>query len=385
MEENKSYKLTDEEQKKISEELENLNKKDFEETVKAEREENPVSGLPKVVVDAQTNTETGETVLGSEVEGAELAAEEIFANFGKAITAANKESPIDREDVVYALEQPTVIGNLKGISDEAIDKLTELVNYRINNIDSRIKYTDLPDEIIDKSNLGSGLRAPMNMNSIMNEAANNFISEILDSATINSTMKKFNEQTNALYMQAQNEIFPMLQEYEKNKEKALRESIKDIDDPKERQEIEDTLDAMADAYSLNPLKEAAPKIKIKKYDLERPTKIFDDIHIKYHKDPRYNIYTLTSAAPVLSKNLYKCNKITKEDADKMTSANKFLIAFAKYCQNFHLDVVREQSFMYYVVYNIYLLSVYHGEAYDTFANPFLTSVMEVVANVRGCK
>ena len=170
----------------------------------------------------------------------------------------------------------------------------------------------------------------------------------------------------------------MIQDYEKSKEEALRESLKNITDPKERQDVEDTLDAMADAYSLKPLIAAASKIRVKKFDIEKPSRVYNIIHSKYRRDPRYNIYSLTSAQPVLSNHLYNDGLITKEDHDKNITATKFLVIFAKYCANFHPQVVKEHTFIYYVVYNISLLNTYKNESYDKFAKPFLDSVMQVV-------
>ena len=382
--ETKNYTLTDEEQTKLSEALEAENKHDFDKTVAAEKEENPVSGLPKVVMSASTVESTGETALGEVLnEIDDLDEDTIFAKFGKAISAANQESAITMKDLDYAINGGTLtIKDADKFSDETKNELLDLINQYATHKEEGVKFNQLPDEVKDKIINTTRVKvAPINT-SVLNNVATEIIDEFYSYASINSATEEFTKQANALFVDAQNKIIPYMLEAEKNRDEAIKKALAEVDDYEGKQEIIDNFDAMSDAYSLKPLKENAHRIKVKPIELEKPSRVFEPIHFRYHKDPRYNIFTLTSALPVLSKQLFMNGKITKFDHEKMISAKKFLVVFAKYCADFRPNVPKEHAFMYYVLNNINLLITYKGEAYDKFAGPFLENVMEVVSNIK---
>lgn len=375
-----SYHLTDEEQKQLSEKLEEENQKDFERCVEEEKKEHPESGLPTMIVETKTDTNTGETVIGKEIDELddELTDESIMSRFGSSIAAANGNVTATINDIQEYLKESN-IGNISHVSLATQYELVDLLNKSANDPDRIFKMRDLPDEIQTEIQKFFGkVLAPREVSSFYNDTANDFVAGLRASATINRTLDEFNKESNKLYTETQDEIFPMLQEYEENREKALREALKNVDDDQDKKNVEDSLDAMADAYSLKLLIEAAPRIKIKHFDLEKPNKIYEDIHFKYHKDTRYNIYRLDTAVPQLSTHLFQNQLIDEADANRMKSATIFMVAFAKYCMNFKPQVIKEHTFMYYVLYNIYLLNVYHGESYNKFAPQFLKNVMEVV-------
>lgn len=386
MDENKKvehYHLTDEEQKQIAEKLEEENRKDFEKSVEEEKKNNPVSGLPQMRVESRTDPITGETITGQEVGESELdnlTEDEIMSKFGKSIAAANQQIVVTIDDLKNYFND-SLFGDISKISTATKQKLVDITNDSITNPNKSYTFTDLPEEIqnIIRGYFGK-IAIPRDTTKVYNDTADDFVVQMKASASIARSRDEFNKQTNLLYNEAQDEILPLIQEYEENREKALREALKDIDDEKEKKDIEDSLDAMADAYSLKPLIEAAHRIKIKHFDLEKPERNYDSIHFKYKKDTRYNIYRLDTAVPQLSSHLLQNKLITDEDAKQNRSATIFMVAFAKYCANFKPQVIKEHTFMYYVLYNIYLLNVYHGVSYDKFAPKFLNNVMEVVKN-----
>lgn len=389
-EETKSYKLTDEEQSHLSQVLEAHNKHEFETKVAEQKAIEEEHGLPAKTVTTITDPTTGITsIVGDEDDSSDSepkTTEEYLDELGRSI-ANNKDITIHIEDIRYAIANDPNYTAFSKISEDACQKLADLANERLesDNSDLKTNFEDVPKEVQDiivslyKSAIPHN--APVS-EKILSQAYNGYTNDLINDlyliAATNSALREFNTQTNIIYNEAQDTILPMIQDYEESKEKALRESLKNITDPKERQDIEDTLDAMADAYSLKPLIEAASKIRVKKFDIEKPSRVYNVVHSKYRRDPRYNIYSLTSAQPVLSNHLYKNGLITKEDHDKNITAIKFLVIFAKYCANFHPQVVKEHTFIYYVVYNISLLDSYKNESYDKFAKPFLDSVMQVV-------
>ena len=389
-EETKSYKLTDEEQNHLSQILEEHNKHEFETKVAEQKAIEEEHGLPAKTVTTITDPTTGITsIVGDEDDSSDSepkTTEEYLDELGRSI-ANNKDVTIHIEDIRYAIANDPNYTPFSKISEDACQKLADLANERLGSDDPDLQtnFEDVPKEVQDiivslyKSAIPHN--APIS-EKILNQAydayTNDLINDLYLIAATNSALREFNTQTNIIYNEAQDTILPMIQDYEESKEEALRNSLKNITDPKERQDVEDTLDAMADAYSLKPLIAAASKIRVKKFDIEKPSRVYNVIHSKYRRDPRYNIYSLTSAQPVLSNHLYNDGLITKEDHDKNITATKFLVIFAKYCANFHPQVVKEHTFIYYVVYNISLLDTYKNESYDKFAKPFLDSVMQVV-------
>lgn len=388
--ETKSYKLTDEEQSHLSQVLEAHNKHEFETKVAEQKAIEEEHGLPAKTVTTITDPTTGITSIIGDVDDSSdsdpKTTEEYLDELGRSI-ANSKDITIHIEDIRYAIANDPNYTAFSKISEDACQKLADLANERLgsNDPDLVTNFEDLPKEVQDIIVSLYKSAIPQNgpvSEKILNQAYNGYTNDLINDlyliAATNSALREFNTQTNIIYNEAQDTILPMIQDYEESKEKALRESLKNITDPKERQDIEDTLDAMADAYSLKPLIEAASKIRVKKFDIEKPSRAYNVVHSKYRRDPRYNIYSLTSAQPVLSNHLYKNGLITKEDHDKNITAIKFLVIFAKYCANFHPQVVKEHTFIYYVVYNISLLDSYKNESYDKFAKPFLDSVMQVV-------
>lgn len=389
-EETKSYKLTDEEQNHLSQLLEEHNKHEFETKVAEQKAIEVEHGLPSKTVTTITDPITGITsIVGDEDDSSDSepkTTEEYLDELGRSI-ANNKDVTIHIEDIRYAIANDPNYTPFGKISEDACQKLADLANERLKSDDPDLEtnFEDVPKEVQDiivslyKSAIPHN--APVS-EKILNQAYDGYTNDLINDlyliAATNSALREFNTQTNIIYNEAQDTILPMIQDYEESKEEALRESLKNITDPKERQDVEDTLDAMADAYSLKPLIAAASKIRVKKFDIEKPSRVYNVIHSKYRRDPRYNIYSLTSAQPVLSNHLYNDGLITKEDHDKNITATKFLVIFAKYCANFHPQVVKEHTFIYYVVYNISLLDTYKNESYDKFAKPFLDSVMQVV-------
>ena len=390
-EETKSYKLTDEEQSHLSQILEDHNKHDFETKVAEQKAIEEEHGLPAKTVTTITDPTTGITsIVGDEDDSSDSdpkTTEEYLDELGRSI-ANNKDITIHIEDIRYAIaNDPNYTSAFGKISEDACQKLADLANERLASDDPDLEtnFEDIPKEVQDiivslyKSAIPQ--TAPLTekvLAQVYNEYTNGLINDLYLIAATNSALREFNTQANIIYNEAQDTILPMIQNYEESKEEALRESLKNITDPKERQDVEDTLDAMADAYSLKPLIAAASKIRVKKFDIEKPSRVYNVIHSKYRRDPRYNIYSLTSAQPVLSNHLYNDGLITKEDHNKNITATKFLVIFAKYCANFHPQVVKEHTFIYYVVYNISLLDTYKNESYDKFAKPFLDSVIQVV-------
>ena len=104
-------------------------------------------------------------------------------------------------------------------------------------------------------------------------------------------------------------------------------------------------DGLDDAYNLTKFSEAIKTIKIKKFDLEKPERVYSIFTHKY-ENHRYNISDIRSCPSILSRHL--------KDIPE-TDLIKFCLCFCKYIQNMSPDNIVDHTFMYYFIRNIYLL------------------------------
>ena len=106
----------------------------------------------------------------------------------------------------------------------------------------------------------------------------------------------------------------------------------------------DIKQGMLDADNLEKFKEFCKRVKIKKFDIEKPSKWYRDFLRKY-ENHKYNIYDISDCESILSRHF--------DDYSRRNIA--LLIAFCKYCMNFSPDNIYEHTFMYYFIKNIVIL------------------------------
>lgn len=141
--------------------------------------------------------------------------------------------------------------------------------------------------------------------------------------------------------------------------------------------IRDTIDS---AFNLNEFAEACKSIKIKKYELEKPQKVFNGFNYKYEKHK--NTINDISTCPIILNNHLK---------EYTTKQNILLcIAFCKYCMNMSPDNMEEHTFMYYFIRNIITLDRVNpkGMCYDImddkqkkFYDDFIISLDKCLKNI----
>lgn len=135
---------------------------------------------------------------------------------------------------------------------------------------------------------------------------------------------------------------------------------------------------------LTDFKEFCKTVRIKRYELERPDKVFKDFNMKYF-DNRRNIYNIAGCIDVLSKQLKDREEPAKDGA-------KICIAFCKYCKNMLPENDAEHTFMYYFIMNILTLNLIYpnGVVVDSevstdesrdFYNKMLANLTECAINL----
>ena len=286
---------------------------------------------------------------------------------------------ITEEDLKKQLESEAV-DYFKGLefSNEDIAALLSIVK-RVQDREKFSIYNELPDTIkkgLDKYFINAG----MGGHSIMSNTFKNDMAEvIIDEFIRNISLERYNDDLNKQMDKIQNELDEKIsiswKEYTENRNKYIEDVVKDSNDDKAKKVIGDILDAMQDGFALNRLKEVAPRIKIKKYDLENPKRVYDILHDKYSSmTSSNNIYSIYKAEDTLRKHMININKDV-EDPDDIT---KFFIAICKLCMNYNPNSSKDHAFVYYALYNPLLLDIYKGDQYKEFYEGYKKNVLEVI-------
>ena len=333
------------------------------------------------------NPETGERViLNTNVEEKdpdELPTfEEAFGDLGDKLNNSNYEFKYDinEEDLKnLSKEDGTIVGKYS-ISDMTAIQLLKVVNRKRNN--ETIKFNDLPEEIkehINKYCRENGVVGYSNRdNYIRNELTNQLLDEYIDQIGLIKIQDDFSKSIEEMYNEAGKELSPMFKEYNDNRAEYLKKMTEKIEDEEKKKVAEEVIDSINDAYQLNRIRDLDHTIKIKKYYLEEPKKIYNNFQFRY-KDSKYEIYDLSMVETILDRHLKSKNFIPADDKD---TARKIMIAFALFCQNYNLNNPQDHAFMYYFTYNVILLDIYRENDYEEFATGFLTNVFEIMNVIR---
>ena len=319
---------------------------------------------------------TGEhCVIESGIEESEKKeVEDIFGDMSELDDIDIDEDNISIDEVKkVATDQASMLNGKYEISDETALALIDVINkYKA---EKEIKYKDLPDQVkgfIDEYLKSLGVAGfTVEANTMRNTITEMLINEYSTNIASNKYIDSFNSEIEKIYDKANNEISSMIKEYDNDKIKYLEAALEKVEDEEKKEKIQKIIESINDAYSLNRIKDYLKdhKIKVKKFDMEKPKKIFDYFNIKY-KDSHYNIYDPSLAVQILARHL---------DND-VTSATLFMIVFCKFCLNYKPEVAEEHAFMYYTIYNIVLLDAYKGDQYNEFAPKFLENIKEILSH-----
>jgi len=382
MENNESYKLTDEEQKEISETLvkeQETSIIDFPGKIESPEETEGESIMANVVI----NPETGEKHIEPTQEEVK-STDTVLSEFGKSVEEASffsEDYTIEKEDVIEAAkEQASAYDADFNISDKTALEFVSLLNTYKNT--NKVSYKDLPEEAkkyIDDFLKKNGVAGfSKEANHVRNMYAELLVDGMKTNIEINKIDGEFQNKLENMFTDLNNELSPLFMDYNNSKEETLRKMQEKVEDPEKKKLIEDILDTIHRTFTLEDLIAVAPNTKIKAYNLEKPEKVFRDIHVKY-EGSNYNIYDLRLCCNVLDKHL-KQNEYLKPD-DKY-SVIKALLVFTKYVKNYSVDNPVEHSFIYYTLYNMILLEVYHGEEYEKYSKEYLPNVMKLINSCR---
>ena len=319
--------------------------------------------------------------------------EEALSELGESVIAEDEDIEITSDDIKETFKTSMFNeGETKyNLPDEDILVLLDIVNKvkAKENINIYASFPQSVKDMINKYMLDEGVQGySVQANSIRNMLSATLIDEFISNISINKTIDSFNQEMEDLFVKTGEEFSKMYKEYDTERTKYLEAALEKIPegDPK-RETITNVLDAINDAYKLTRLKEAAPKLKIKNFDREKPGRLFSDFEFKY-KNTEYHIYPLNTVGDTLRKHLSKAiistlpedlseeDKIKKAEVMASLETLDFLLLFCKFCMNYKPDVPEQHAFMYYTLYNIMLLDIYKGEEYKDFADGLIHNIIE---------
>lgn len=258
------------------------------------------------------------------------------------------------------------------ISNDSIKELLYLVNKKKNNENFNV-YKSFPEEvrqIIDKYLEKNGLTGnTMQTKYSRNAISESLLTEFIDNIELERIQSDFNKEMEDLFTKGSEELAESIVGYTVERNKAYREAAEKMEDNDKKNKLIAILDRIDEAYNLSELKEFAKNCKVKKFELEKPEKVYTSFLTKY-ENSSYNIYNLNLCRPIISRNLNIDIKF----------ADLFLVLFCKFCKNMKPDITTDHAFMYYTVYNIVLIDMNRSENTKDVSMKFLENVKEVIEN-----
>lgn len=258
------------------------------------------------------------------------------------------------------------------ISNDSIKELLYLVNKKKNNENFNV-YKSFPEEvqqIIDKYLEKNGLTGnTMQAKYSRNVISESLLTEFIDNIELERIQSDFNKEMEDLFTKGSEELAESIVGYTAERNKVYREAAEKMEDNDKKNKLIAILDRIDEAYNLNELKEFAKNCKVKKFELEKPEKVYTSFLTKY-ENSSYNIYSLNLCRPIISRNLNIDIKF----------ADLFLVLFCKFCKNMKPDITTDHAFMYYTVYNIVLIDMNRSENTKNVSMKFLENVKEVIEN-----
>lgn len=288
---------------------------------------------------------------------------------------------ITADDVTSQLKEASILSE-EGfdISPQTAVELVEMLNKY--NTTNEIKYSDFPEEAkkyLDKYFAENGIVGyTVEANTIRNTVAEAFANELRSNIQLQKFNDEFNAQLEGMFDKFNEELSPLFMNFNNSREEYIKKISENIEDETKRAKAEEIIDVIHDSFELERLREAAGKVKLKKYCFERPEKFFKTVTDKY-RDNNYNIYDPALVVKVLDKHL-KSNKIIPDDDNE--SALRVVLVFCQMCLNYNVEDPANHAFMYYFTYTAVLLDIYRGKEYEEFAPAYLANVKKVIDNLR---
>lgn len=300
----------------------------------------------------------------------------------------NSNNPLTLDDI-KELINTSKIGYKETDELQTVLKVNELIQNKING--KKILYHDLPS-ILKKTVTDIATQTAADTQDISylyNKSTLNYISNIViqqlvdeynkknAGIDIDTMLKGFDESINKMQNDMSKEFGDMLMTFDEERKAEIDAAIERCkkegkeDSIIKLQKMKNTID---DAYNLDKFSEFCKKVKIKKFDLEKPKKIFLSFNSKYEKHAN-NINDIRYCPVILDRHI--------EDHDGNL---KLCLAFCKYCMNFSPDNIEDHTFMYYFIRNIILIDRINpkGKLYEAMDEKSKLFYDGFISNLKKC-
>lgn len=355
-----------------------------------------------VAVDPITGEHRIQQVLSDDIEPEDEEDREFFERLDKIERGEIKvdidDSPANINEILDIIKSDNAIikeisrgsKGFDNVSEDGIRKLLEVANRKIKKENFNV-YKELPEEIQEMVNRYCNTGGvPVNTsdgNHFRNMIAEQLVDEFVSNIGFNRIQRDLSTEINSIFKDMEKEIADNAIGYSEEREKQYREAAEKIEDPEKKEKVKAILDAIQEGYDLTELKEISKRCKIKRYELERPEKVYSDFVHKY-KDSPQNVYGIDSAVSVLVRNLNKDengNAITGEGGEVIikydeNKVNAFFIAFAKQTLNYNPNNITDHAYIYYVLYNAMFTDINTGEKRAS-SYKYMQNIKEVIDNL----
>lgn len=280
-----------------------------------------------------------------------------------------------------------IVGSGQISNFDDIQTITSMIKRRMNG-ESVNAYKEFPSSIkqmLVTANVNSAGNMYVN-NQILKSAANllldNLTEEYKKSANefvdLEIMLVNFNKGASAIVDDTSKELGSMMMDTDTVRKQSIDaaiENCKTSGNLEGVEKLEKMKSSIDDAYNLDDFIEFCKHVKIKKFDLEKPSRVYSNFINKYtnHKN---NITDIRICPDILDRHI---------KSDHVSNV-KLCLAFCKYTMNMSPDNVNDHTFMYYFIRNIITLDRLNpkGVVYDTMDNASKKFYDGFVSNINKC-
>lgn len=319
---------------------ENCTLEELDEIMSTPSSDNPNNGEGEKAI-SQYNSITGDQAVIDQEYSLQSISDQNFISF----TASQKDQEINW-DILKKM-----IDSEKDVDDMiTITTITDMIK-RWHNGERFNPYDKFPEEFkkrVDEMIIQA--QQPMNSTSrafvskaIISDLEHKYYKDINATMDIELMLSGFDKDVEKFTNESAKEVGNLMLSYDEQRKVAIDAAIEKCKtEGKEDaiQKFEDMKNAIDESSNLNNFSEFCKTVKIKKFDLEKPSRIFDQFNAKYYKH-KYNINDISMCPGILDRHF----------VDHLMNL-KICVAFCKYCLNKNPDNITDHTFMYYFIRNI---------------------------------
>lgn len=253
------------------------------------------------------------------------------------------------------------------IKDDELPMVINAVKNFVKGI--KPKYEDMPQTV--KNQISKAIMelsadrnaAYVGSKALKNQMTEEFISQLSNTVLIDQVNQISVDLNKTITNHLKNVFGDSYLSKWKSQHKMLSETLLEVadkceqDHPERAKSLRAVSKSYMESYTMESFFAAykAGKIKIKKFDLEKPSRAYGDFNRKYAKS-KWIVKNVEMLAPILDRNL---------DGDiPMKYITAFIVAFCKYTMNMNPENLEDHAFMYYFINNITLLDIYKENRTD---------------------